>query len=260
MPGIGLNPSQCCCGSDCTIRIRVTQCGFPFSYGGRIRVSKTGFSTTVTVSPGAFVVVSIPSPGSYLVESLDEPPDRHAPLSQSINVIVCGSTHAVTFPVAAGYLCPPCWPYDPLAPPTTPYQPIPLTIMGTNSFFGSCEMTYDPIQEWYFGSKTVTFPASTRDPSGYICPETTGTLEYRWYQSGGLYSACVFGVTAVRPFVVTCSTTTPEYNSHGVNTGALFVAGVRTGDPFFISITVVSGIKAALYGNYDGTITFTLSE
>jgi len=40
----------------------------------------------------------------------------------------------------------------------------------------------------------------------------------------------------------------------------LFVAGVRTGDPFFISITVVSGIKAALYGNYDGTITFTLSE
>jgi len=119
-------------------------------------------------------------------------------------------------------------------------------------------MTYDPILNRYYGVKNVVLPASTREKSGYICSEVTAPLQYIWYQTGGINATCVFAISSIRPPEVTCPVTTA--NSDGVNTGALYVAGVRTGAPFFISITVVTGIKSALYGDYEGTITFTLSE
>lgn len=260
MAGIGLNPSKCCCNPiyTCAVRITAPPCG-SFLYSGRMRISSAtlGFSQTVDKNPSInrwdFLV---PAAGSYLVESIDAPPARHDPISQTITA-ACGVTYTIFFPVASGYRCPSCAPLNPSAPVGSPVRPIPLTLTGTHSLFGSCVLTWDSVQGKYFGSKTVTFPAATVAVSGYDCPESIGTLDYTWFQIGGITSSCVFGVTGHRG---TIPPTCPGDDSHGVNPNAGSFVGTRTDVPLFFTTTVTTSLKPGLYGDYSGSITFTLSE
>lgn len=222
MPGIGLNPSGCCCTSyTCAVSVFLTfPCGTN-SYSGRIAVSGGSLPSPVTATPAGSPArwnFLVPSAGTYLFETLDALPLGYDPISQT-KAVACGGTYSFAATISAGYMCPPCG-----GPSVTGFAgPIPTTLTMTDSYHGPCLITYDPSAGWYVGTKTGSIPDASG--CGIPCAAHDVTLTYKLQKITGT-SSCTFGISAP-------STTDCPGGTFGM--GPLQFTG--TNSPFFLTGT-----------------------
>lgn len=144
-----------------------------------------GDEFTCTTDSSGQCTFTVGEGGTYNY-SIDK--DRFTTATGSTTISQCQTTTTtinVTLSPAAGYVCGPD--KDQLGNPRP--DPIPTTLNLTDSLYGSCTLTWDATNLWWWGENTgASFSAACG------CPAATFTIGYTIWPCGGTIGATFFGI------------------------------------------------------------------